>query len=198
MKNEILLIISYLIGSIPFGVIFTKLAGIKNIQEHGSGNIGATNVARVAGKKLGALTLIADGLKGVAAVYLAKIYGNDIKVLAVIAVILGHVFPIWLRFRGGKGVITSMMAVSVCDYRMSIFLCICWMLTFKFTRISSLAAILSFLLLPIFTYFISYSYFHLSLIVSMIVLLKHSSNIRRLIRGEEKRIILDQKKKHNF
>ena len=188
MKNEILLIISYLIGSIPFGVVFTKFAGIKNIQEHGSGNIGATNVARVAGKKLGALTLIADGLKGAIAVYLAKICGDDITVLAVIAVILGHVFPIWLKFKGGKGVITSMLAISICDYRMSLFLFLCWIFTFKITRISSLAAILSFLLLPVFTYFISYSYFHLSLIVSVIVLLKHSGNVRRLIRGEEKRI----------
>jgi glycerol-3-phosphate acyltransferase PlsY len=184
-------LISYLIGSIPFGIIVTKLAKTKDITQHGSKNIGATNVARVAGKKLGAIVLLCDLLKGVIAVSLAiilSIDSNPIKCFSGVAVVLGHIFPVWLKFKGGKGVATGFGTALVLVKIPALIILGVWILVFKLTKISSASALAAVSLLPIFVFFSKPpSEYHLiySIIISLIIFAKHRENIKRLINGEE-------------
>ncbi|MFV9875143.1 MAG: glycerol-3-phosphate 1-O-acyltransferase PlsY [Rickettsiales endosymbiont of Dermacentor nuttalli] len=186
----ITLIVSYLIGSIPFGLIITKLVGTKDIRLHGSGNIGATNVLRVAGKTLGVITLLLDMLKGAIVVFVVKetISNHIVLKLSMITVIIGHIFSIWLKGKGGKGVATALASFLIYNYTLGIIGIVSWLITFFITGISSLAAIIAFILLPIVTFIILPKDFYTILLVSSIVFIKHYSNIIRLLKGNEGRI----------
>jgi glycerol-3-phosphate acyltransferase PlsY len=192
MEDYIIVIISsYLIGSVPFGLILTKLTTNTDIRQHGSGNIGATNVLRTAGKKLGAITLLLDTSKGIIATYATYILYPHLEAYAALFSILGHIFPCWLEFKGGKGVATAIGTLSVCYLPTGLCMATIWLSIFKLTKISSLSSIGAMLIAPIFTYCMTgYSpIFILNMIVSAIVIAKHYQNIKRLIQGEEKMVL---------
>ncbi len=174
----------YFFGSIPFGILFSKILGHGDLRKSGSGNIGATNALRTGGKLLGMLTLIFDALKGVAAVYIAKYFCDDylLQVYVGVAAILGHIFPVWLNFHGGKGVATSLAVVTVLNWHIGVASCIIWLLTLLITRISAVSALVSFVLMPIITYFVTYDN-RLVIMTSMIAILiviRHINNIQKL------------------
>jgi len=198
----------YLLGSIPFGLLFPRLAGHGDVRETGSGNIGATNVLRHAGKKLGALTLLCDMLKGAAGVWLGGfLFGvmtaNSLfppfsgqeyvslfgSVSGGIGAFLGHLYPVWLRFRGGKGVAT-MIGVSLgFDWRLAVAFCLCWLAVAGVGRISSLAALAATALVAILAWLIEPFLMAITVsVMSLLVIYRHRENIARLTRGEEPEI----------
>jgi glycerol-3-phosphate acyltransferase PlsY len=191
MLSYVIIVIAYFIGSIPFGLLLSKLAGVEDIRKHGSGNIGATNVLRVAGKKLAILTLFADGLKGAIIVSIAKYIGFEENIMLATAAssVIGHIFPIFLGFKGGKGVATAIATLSIVSWQIGIFILATWLVVFLMTRISSLSAILAFAFSPIFTfiYFSEKNIFYLVSFLSLLIIYRHKTNIMRLIKGEEKR-----------
>ena len=139
-----LIIAAYLVGSIPFGLVLTKYAGLGDIRKIGSGNIGATNVMRTGNKKLAIATLILDALKGVVIVLIAKeLAPKYVSLLCAIAAIIGHIFPVWLNFKGGKGVATTIAVYYALYPPLGIFASVMWIAVFLFSRISSLSSILS-------------------------------------------------------
>ena len=143
LHDLLALALGYLLGSIPFGLILTKLAGHGDLRDIGSGNIGATNVLRTGNKKLAALTLVLDALKGTAAVLIAAQFGADASILGGIGAFLGHLFPVWLGFRGGKGVATYIGVLLGLYWRAAIAFCAIWLLTAFITRYSSLSALVA-------------------------------------------------------
>lgn len=182
------LFLSYFIGSIPFGFILTKVFSNKNLQSHGSGNIGATNVVRVAGKTLGYLTFSLDATKGIAAIFIAKYFfvtEPKLIYLCGFSAIIGHIFPIWLKFSGGKGVATFIGVLFYHDPFITILFLLGWYITYYIMRIVSLASIL--LMLVIIIYFLLHwqEPSILFIILSLIIILKHADNIRKLTKGEE-------------
>ena len=184
----LVLILSYLIGSIPFGFVLTKLSGKGDIREIGSGNIGATNVLRTGHKLLALTTLVLDGAKGFLAVYLAERY--QLQYFAAVAVMLGHMFPIWLKFKGGKGVATYgglLFGLSVPLGGQAI---LAWLAFLAIFGYSSLAALLAALLVPFTAWLWSYGapIFYTSSILSVLLIAKHYENIGRLIKGTEPKI----------
>lgn len=185
-------LISYLLGSIPFGVVLARLRKT-NIREHGSGNIGATNVARVLGKKLGALTLFGDALKGVAAVGLAAlVLGEPVGIaLAGLMAFLGHLYSVFLKFKGGKGVATGLgiflfMTPLAALSAMGVFAVALWT-----TGYVSAASMLASLFLPLFALFykMPLPYIYAAVIVGLLVIHKHYDNIQRIIAGTEARFL---------
>lgn len=178
---------SYLIGSIPFGYVIGRICGLGDIRKQGSGNIGATNMLRVGNKWLAFVTLFSDAGKGLLAVFLATRYiSADTGVLACIAVVIGHIFPLWLGFKGGKGVATTLGAITMLYWPLGIFMCLAWLFTFTLARISSLAAISALFFAPFFAHFFATPTLTLcSVVLATIVIAKHHSNIRRLILGDE-------------
>ncbi|WP_332065535.1 glycerol-3-phosphate 1-O-acyltransferase PlsY [Bartonella sp. CB189] len=188
-------LISYFIGSIPSGLLFTKLFKLNDVRTIGSGNIGATNVLRTKNKKAAALTLFCDILKGVITVLIAKSFdypaGNDIIViLAGFCTFLGHLFPIWLKFKGGKGVATYLGVSLGVFWPAAIVFITVWMTFFLLTRYSSLSALISVTITPMFFYFFypnSYTYC-MMIVMSILVIIKHYANIIRLFIGEESKI----------
>ena len=184
-------LISYLIGSIPFGLLLTRAAGLGDIRSIGSGNIGATNVLRTGNKKLAAATLILDGAKGAVAVALAKHFGdNDLALIAAIFSILGHIFPIWLKFKGGKGVATTLGMLLVLAPWTCLIACLTWLAVAFTARVSSLSALIALALTPL-TSFLLYHDTRLSivcLLVAILVFYTHRANIKRLLEGEEPKI----------
>ena len=184
-----ILIAAYLLGSIPFGLILSRLAGLGDITRQGSGNIGATNVTRLGGKKLGLLTLLLDGGKGAVAVLLAEWFfpGSPLVAVAGALSVLGHVFPLWLKFKGGKGVATTLAVLLAISWPVGLCACAVWLITFALFRISSLSALTSMALTPLFTSFYSPSPIaFLTLFLAVLVILRHHQNIRRLLEGSEK------------
>ncbi|MEM8794122.1 MAG: glycerol-3-phosphate 1-O-acyltransferase PlsY [Pseudomonadota bacterium] len=184
------LAIGYLLGSIPFGLILTKLAGQGDIRKIGSGNIGATNVLRTGNKKLAALTLLLDALKGTVAVVAAYAAGGpDFSVSAGLGAFLGHLFPVWLSFKGGKGVATYLGILAGLAWPALLVAAVVWLATAAITRYSSLAALLATLAVPFalraFSYF---QYSELFMVLTLLCWIKHHQNIMRLIRGTESRI----------
>lgn len=184
-------LLSYLIGSIPFGLLLTKAAGLGDIRSIGSGNIGATNVLRTGNKKLAAATLILDGAKGAVAVALAKHFGNnDLALIAAAFSILGHIFPVWLKFKGGKGVATTLGMLLVLAPWTGLLACATWLAVAFTARISSLSALIALALTPI-TSFVIYHDARLSFVclsVAILVFYTHRANIGRLLKGEEPKI----------
>ncbi|WP_375636079.1 MULTISPECIES: glycerol-3-phosphate 1-O-acyltransferase PlsY [unclassified Bartonella] len=187
-------LISYIIGSIPFGLLFTRLAKLGDVRTIGSGNIGATNVLRTGNKKLAALTLLCDMLKGTIVVFVIKFFSDplDNSILVSLAgffVFLGHLFPIWLKFKGGKGVATYLGICLGIYWPAAIIFIIVWITIFLLTRYSSLSALVSVVITAIFVFYFSDPYFYFMLIVmSIFVYIKHYANIGRLLIGEESKI----------
>jgi acyl phosphate:glycerol-3-phosphate acyltransferase len=185
----------YLLGSIPFGVLVTRLAGLGDLRSIGSGNIGATNVLRTGHKGLAALTLLLDALKGTAAVLIGHWIGAAggvailASLLAGLAAFLGHVFPVWLGFRGGKGVATYIGVLLGVDWRAALAFCGIWLLVAVLTRYSSLSALIAALITPIGLFaFADHATALLAAVLSALLIYKHRTNIRRLAAGEEPRI----------
>ncbi|MFT6582477.1 MAG: glycerol-3-phosphate acyltransferase PlsY [Alphaproteobacteria bacterium] len=184
-----LCIASYILGSIPFGLVITRLAGLGDIRTIGSGNIGATNVLRTGNKFLAALTLLLDGGKGAAAVLItAQIDPPSIAPVAVLAV-LGHLFPIWLGFRGGKGVATTLGAMLAMSWPVGLLCCGAWLLCAALFRYSSLSALASMALSPVFAYFLAAQPVMIAAaVIAVLVIFRHKDNIQRLMAGEESKI----------
>ena len=180
----------YLLGSIPFGLVITRLAGTGDIRAIGSGNIGATNVLRTGRKGLAALTLILDALKGTLAVIVADRYGGqDLAVLAALGAFLGHLFPLWLGFKGGKGVATYIGLLLALAWQAVIVFCLVWLAVAATTRYSSLAGLVASLAVLPFLWFDGYlQEAQLFALLTVLMWAKHHANIGRLLAGTEGKI----------
>lgn len=190
--------IGYLIGSIPFGLVLGKLFKIGDIRHIGSGNIGATNALRTGNKLFALFVLIGDGLKGAIAIILMHyIYGDTfdfVPLAAGIAAIIGHIFPIWLRFKGGKGVATALGVVAALSAPTALAIAAMWLITARLSRYSSLAAILAFLNAPIYAQAVgAKEYVSTFAVITVLLIWTHRGNIQRLVRGEESIISLKKK-----
>jgi len=191
-------LISYLVGSIPFGLIFTRLAGLGDVRSIGSGNIGATNVLRTGNRKIAALTLLADMLKGTVVVAIIAMSDPDSpSILALLAgffAFLGHLFPIWLKFKGGKGVATYLgILIVIFPWGAFVFVLI-WLIVAVVSRYSSLAALGGVLAAALFSFFLATVPTSLTIaLMSIIIFAKHHTNIRRLLAGTETKIELKGK-----
>jgi glycerol-3-phosphate acyltransferase PlsY len=181
--------VGYLLGSIPFGVLVARLRGLGDLRSIGSGNIGATNVLRTGDRKAAAATLVLDGAKGAAAVLLMAAWGPAASLLAGLGAFLGHLFPVWLRFRGGKGVATFIGITLALYFPGGLLVCAAWLAAAKLSRISSVGALACSALAPaIFAALSRWESVLLLLVLSAMLWLAHAKNIRRLLRGEEPRI----------
>jgi len=179
----------YLLGSIPFGLLLTRLAGLGDLRAVGSGNIGATNVLRTGNKALAALTLAADLLKGTVAAAVGLYWGLDTGVLAGLGAFLGHLFPVWLKFRGGKGVATYIGVLSGLHWPAALIFCAAWLLVAAVTRYSSLSALIASALMPaVLALQSQWQTMELFVLMTLLVFVRHAPNIRRLISGEESKI----------
>ena len=184
-----LLVLGYLCGSVPFGLLLTKAAGLGDIRSIGSGNIGATNVLRTGNKKLAAATLVLDGVKGAVPVLIAAPLGSTVMLCTGLAALLGHLFPVWLRFKGGKGVATGLGVLLGTFLPVGLIACATWLLMAKVTRYSSLSALAAFAIAPLAA--LAFGRVHLAVLAAVIAALvfwKHSANIARLCTGTEPRI----------
>jgi glycerol-3-phosphate acyltransferase PlsY len=176
----------YLLGSIPFGLILTRLAGKGDIRKVGSGNIGATNVLRASGKGLAAATLVLDALKGAAAVLLARYLWRDTEVFAAAGALVGHIYPAWLKFRGGKGVATYFGLLIPLIWPAAAVYAVIWLATLALTRISSAAGIFAAFSVPLTAAIVGEtSLVPILLGFTLLVLWRHHKNISRLIAGTE-------------
>jgi len=189
-NNILIWIISYVLGSVPFGMLFASTQGI-DLRKYGSGNIGATNVARILGKTLGSLTLLADTLKGWLAMSLASWVLNDTAAIAGagLMVFLGHLFSIFLKFKGGKGVATG-FGIHIYVMPGATFLAVgIFAFTLWISKYVSLSSIVATIALPVFGIFLKVPlpYLHVSLLIAMLIVFKHQSNIRRIINKTESR-----------
>ena len=190
-------IFGYLCGSIPFGLILTRLAGTQDIRSIGSGNIGATNVLRTGRKGLAAATLIGDALKGAAAVLVVywyygpeyRYYGHELALPAALGAFLGHLFPVWLRFKGGKGVATYIGLLAALAWPVAIVFCLVWLAVAALTRYSSLAALVASAAAPPALWLLGYRPDgELFALLTALLWIMHRANIVRLIKGVEGKI----------
>lgn len=180
----------YLLGAIPFGLLLTRLAGLGDVRKIGSGNIGATNVLRTGRKDIAALTLVLDGGKGAAAALIGwHLYGSDALVLAAIGAFLGHLFPVWLGFRGGKGVATFLGIALAVHFPVGALACGTWLLVAAALRYSSLSALAAAAATPVYAVWLhSHLYMEMFVLLAALIFIKHRTNIRRLVTGEEPKI----------
>ncbi|MCO6385812.1 glycerol-3-phosphate 1-O-acyltransferase PlsY [Aliihoeflea sp. 40Bstr573] len=179
----------YLLGSIPFGLVLTRTAGLGDVRSIGSGNIGATNVLRTGNKKLAAATLLLDALKGTVAVIIANQYGIGLGILAGFGAFIGHLFPVWLGFKGGKGVATYLGILLAISGIASLVFAVIWIATAFLTRYSSLSALIACVAVPITLLLLGFGDASIAFsLMSLIVFWKHRENIRRLLAGTESRI----------
>ena len=194
-------VFGYFLGSIPFGLILTKISGLGDIRKIGSGNIGATNVLRTGNKKIALSTLLLDGGKGAVAIYLitiilTKVFNNFFDMLGfyqctvAISAVVGHCFPIWLRFKGGKGVATGFGVILSLNLNIGIVALLIWVLIAKVFKISSMSALIAYFLIPIlmFYYETEIIYFLSSFLISLVCFVQHRENIKRLINRSEPKI----------
>ena len=197
MEANYLFLISivYFFGSIPFAYIVPKFFGMGDIRELGSGNVGATNVLRAGNKLLAIIVLAFDIIKGFAPLFILKnYYHNELSEIIILfigsAAILGHIFPIWLKFKGGKGVATYIGFLFAINYIFGIIFIITWLLIAFLKKYSSLASITSLVLLPLFVMLFSYEkqIIYLLILINLIIISKHYSNIYRLIHKSETKI----------
>jgi acyl phosphate:glycerol-3-phosphate acyltransferase len=184
------LLLGYLLGTIPFGLFFTWVSGAGDVRKIGSGNIGATNVLRTGKKWAAAATLLCDGAKGAAAVLLTRhLLPDGAEIFAALGAVLGHLFPVWLRFKGGKGVATFLGVCFALYWPVGALIAATWLGAALIWRISSLSALIAITLSS--AYFLLFhreSYAALALLLSLLITYMHRDNIRRLLRGEEPRI----------
>jgi acyl phosphate:glycerol-3-phosphate acyltransferase len=183
------LVLGYLLGSVPFGLLLTKLAGHGDLRRIGSGNIGATNVLRTGDKRLAALTLVLDALKGTVAVLIGARFGPDAAILGGLGAFLGHLFPVWLGFRGGKGVATYIGVLLGLSWPAALAFCVTWLAVAFLTRYSSLSALIASLVTPaLLAWSGEMRMAVLFLFFTLLLYWRHAENIGRLLRGEEGRI----------
>jgi glycerol-3-phosphate acyltransferase PlsY len=182
-------VLAFLVGSIPFGLVLTKAAGLGDIRKIGSGNIGATNVLRTGKKGLAAATLLLDGGKGAVAVLVAALWGPLPTAIAAVFSVLGHIFPPWLGFKGGKGVATAGGVLLALAWQVGLLGVVTWLAVAVATRYSSLAALVAACAVPVYAWFLT-DPLRTGVIafLALIVLAKHHENIGRLLRGEESKI----------
>ncbi|MBC9176513.1 glycerol-3-phosphate 1-O-acyltransferase PlsY [Pseudoroseomonas ludipueritiae] len=183
-------VIGYLSGSVPYGLLLTRAAGLGDIRSIGSGNIGATNVLRTGNKKVAVGTLLLDALKGAVPVLaFTALWGRDAGLLAGIAALLGHVFPVWLRFKGGKGVATGAGILLAASWWIGLLCALIWVAMAKITRISSASALTACVAAPVIALLAGDRLLAgFALVVALIILWRHADNIRRLLAGTEPRI----------
>src|SRR6185369_6262294 len=183
-------LLGYLLGSIPFGLVLTRLAGTQDLRSIGSGSIGATNVLRTGRKSLAALTLLLDALKGTAAVLICGyIAGPNAAMVAGLGAFLGHLFPVWLKFKGGKGVAVYIGVLLGLFWPAAIVFCVIWLTTAFTTRYSSLAALVASVVTPIFLWWFGHpALASLFAVMTMLLFYMHRENIKRLQAGNEGRI----------
>jgi glycerol-3-phosphate acyltransferase PlsY len=184
------LVIGYLLGSIPFGLLLTRFAGTQDLRSIGSGSIGATNVLRTGHKGLAAATLLCDMLKGTLAVVLAGTYGGpEAAMLAALAAFLGHLFPVWLSFKGGKGVAVYIGVLVGLFWPAGIVFCVLWLATAATSRYSSLSALVASFITPIFLWWFGHpALAALFAVLTLLLFYAHRDNIKRLQAGTEGRI----------
>lgn len=183
------LIFGYLLGSIPFGLIFTRMAGLGDVRKIGSGNIGATNVLRTGRKGLAAATLLADALKGTAAVLIAAQWGPQFATLAALGAFLGHLFPVWLRFKGGKGVATFIGVLIGLKPLAAVIFCLIWLGVAFASKYSSLSALIASAATPVVLWLLGEpGIAGMAIILVALLWWKHSQNISRLLAGTEGKI----------
>ena len=193
MNYDLLIIFfSYLCGAIPFGLVISYIFKKDDPRSIGSKNIGATNVLRTAGVMLGLVTLILDILKGFVAIKITLMLNSDVIGLSMTFVIIGHIFPIWLKFKGGKGVATFIGVLLAYNFQLFLLFTFTWLLCALLFKYSSLSAIIALItnLISTIAFDLNYIYF---IIVSFLVLIKHFSNIQRLLTGNETKIVLKKK-----
>jgi glycerol-3-phosphate acyltransferase PlsY len=180
----------YLFGSIPFGLLLTRVAGLGDIRSIGSGNIGATNVLRTGNKGLAAATLLLDAAKGAFAVGLFRYLGPpDAALWAGLGAVIGHLFPVWLGFKGGKGVATSLGVLLVAAWPVGVTACVVWLAVAAIARMSSLASLVALAVTPVAALFLAEGKIAwLSLAIALLVIARHQENIRRLLAGTEPKI----------
>jgi glycerol-3-phosphate acyltransferase PlsY len=183
-------LVGYLLGSIPFGLVLTRLAGLGDIRKIGSGNIGATNVLRTGNKALAAATLLLDGGKGAVAVLVANaLYGPDMAIFAGGGAIIGHLFPVWLKFKGGKGVATTLGILLALNWQVGVLACLSWLAVAFLFRISSLSALAATAAAVGYASWLgTRQEAQFALFLAVLVWISHRANIARLLRGEEPRI----------
>ena len=183
-------VFGYLLGSIPFGMVLAKAMGLGNLREIGSGNIGATNVLRTGNKTAAALTLLLDAAKGAVAVLLARAFsGEDAAQLAGLAAMIGHCFPIWLRFRGGKGVATFLGIMLALAWPVGVGCCLAWLVGALSTRISSMGALLAAASSTFLMIYLGYgTALLMGIVLTILVFWRHAENIRRIKAGTEPKI----------
>lgn len=183
-------VIGYLLGSIPFGIVITRMLGLGDLRQIGSGNIGATNVLRTGNKPAALATLLLDSGKGAIAVLLARaLAGDGAALIAGAAVFLGHLYPVWLSFKGGKGVATFLGTLLALDWRLGLGACAIWLATALVTRISSLSALVAAALSPLVAFWLDGP--RLALVVAfmaVLIFIRHRANIARIRTGTEPRI----------
>ena len=182
----LIILISYLFGSIPFGLLLTKIFLKKDIREIGSGNIGATNVLRVGNKILGYSTLVLDILKAVLPILYIKFFMNDYLYISALSIFIGHVFPIWLKFKGGKGVASYLGILCCLDIFTALIFGVVWISIFVLFKFSSLSSLLASLTIPIFQFFYnSNSDYYFYFMMFILIFFTHRENIKRLRNNTE-------------
>lgn len=185
-------ILSYLCGSIPFGLLIAKFVNNSDIRKTGSGNIGATNVTRSLGKKWGVITFLLDGLKALVPLYLAKyvfqIENNNLLGMYAVLTVIGHIFPVWLHFKGGKGVATAFCAVAFLDIHLGFVYAVIWLFFYKNFGIVSLASIVAVISGAIYEFLLFDDYYLMALIIALLVTYKHAENIKRILAGKEDQV----------
>ncbi len=181
--------IGYLLGSIPFGLVLTRLAGLGDIRQIGSGSIGATNVLRTGSRALAALTLAFDVVKGSAAALIGGAWGEEAALAGGAAVVIGHMFPVWLGFRGGKGVAAALGVLLVLAWKVAVLAALIWLATAAVFRYSSLAALVAAVAcIALAALLVDPARAGLIALIALLVILRHHENIRRLLAGTESRI----------
>tara|TARA_B100000073_G_scaffold94868_1_gene75276 strand:+ start:1074 stop:1652 length:579 start_codon:yes stop_codon:yes gene_type:complete len=186
MDLILIVLVCYFLGSIPFGFILTKFFLKQDIREIGSGNIGATNVLRTGNKSIGYLTLLLDILKAVIPVIFIKINFSEYLFISSLSVFLGHVFPIWLKFKGGKGVATYLGILFCINYILGFVFILVWFLIFLIFKYSSLSSILATFTIPVFYYFfINNENYYFFIIMFILIFFTHRENIKRLLNNTE-------------
>ena len=179
----------YLLGSIPFGLVLTRIAGLGDVRRIGSGNIGATNVLRTGNKALAALTLVLDAAKGGIAIGLARHFAAEAALFAGFAAVLGHNFPVWLKFKGGKGVATTLGALAVAAWPVGALAAASWLAVALVLRTSSVAALVALAAAPVYAYWLSDgAVVALAAALALLSIIRHRANIERLLKGTEPRI----------
>ena len=190
-------LLAYLLGSIPFGLILTRLAGLGDVRQIGSGNIGTTNVLRTGHKGLAAATLILDAGKGAVAIVAARHFGAELAAVAALAAVLGHLFPVWLRFKGGKGVATSAGVLLAYNPPVALAALAPWLVVARVCRYSALAALAAAIRSPLWAWLVGPRDslpVGIVAVIALLVALRHGDNVRRLARGDETKIRLGGKR----